>query len=78
MKFRYYIIGLILIIIGFSAFSFIAVLNKYVWMNLTYHILVTIFGFLLIGIGIISMIIYLHQKIETSTHKDNIVKDKVK
>ncbi|MFE3846156.1 hypothetical protein ACFL1L_04780 [Thermoplasmatota archaeon] len=62
MKFRYYIIGLILIILGFLAFVSIAVLNEYTWMNLTYHLIVTLFGFLLIGLGIISMILFLRKK----------------
>jgi hypothetical protein len=78
MKIRYFITGLILIILGFSAFTFIAVLNRYVWMNVTYHILVTIIGFIFIGIGSICMNIFLHQKIEISPKKDNIVQDKVK
>ena len=59
MKIRYYITGLILIISGFLSFSLIAVLNNYYWMNFTYHIFVVLLGFLLICLGIISMIMLL-------------------
>ncbi len=62
MKVRYYLIGLILIILGFLSFVSIAVLNEYSWMNITYHIILTISGFLLIALGIISMIIFLRPK----------------
>ena len=70
MRFKYLIIGMILIILGFLAFSLIAVLNQYYWMNTTYHILITFFGFLLIGLGIICMIIF--------DKSDNKVEEKVK
>jgi len=62
MRFRYYLSGLILIISGFLAFSFIGVLNEYSWMNITYHIIVVLLGFLLISLGIICMLIFLREK----------------
>ena len=69
MKYIYYIIGLILIILGFLAFSLIGLLNEYTWMNLTYHLIVSFLGFLFISIGIISMIIFLRQKEKISINK---------
>ena len=68
MKFRYYIIGLILILLGFLVFSLIGVLNEYTWMNFTYHIIVTLVGFILIFLGILSMIIFLKRK-DTKEHE---------
>ena len=62
MRFRYYLSGLILIISGFLAFSFIGVLNEYSWMNISYHIIVVLLGFLLISLGIICMLIFLRWK----------------
>ena len=62
MRVRYYLTGLILIISGFLAFSFIGVLNEYSWMNITYHIIVVLLGFLLISLGIICMLIFLREK----------------
>ena len=62
MRFRYYLSGLILIILGFLAFSFIGVLNEYSWMNISYHIIVALLGFLLISLGIICMLIFLRGK----------------
>jgi len=70
IKFRYYIIGLILIILGFLTFVFIAVLNEYDWMNFTYHIIVVLLGFLLISLGIISMIMFLRSEKGEKREKD--------
>jgi len=93
MRVRYYITGLILIILGFLAFSLIAVLNEYSWMNFTYHIIVILAGFILIFLGVISMIIFKKQddgekhtnEGETDiidnkkdTSKSNLKKNKVK
>jgi hypothetical protein len=67
MKVRYYLTGLILIIFGFIVFSLIGVLNRYTWMNFTYHIIVTLIGFIFIFLGILSMIIFLKGK-DTREH----------
>ena len=69
MKYIYYIIGVILIILGFLAFSLIGLLNEYTWMNQTYHLIVSFLGLLFICIGIISMIIFLRQKEKISINK---------
>jgi len=65
MKFRYYITGLILIISGFITFSLIGVFNEYFWMNFTYHLIITLFGFILIFLGIFLMMMFIQKKGET-------------
>ena len=62
IKFRYYITGLILILLGFLAFVSIAVLNEYSWMNLTYQIFAILIGFIFIFLGILSMILFLEEE----------------
>jgi len=78
MKIRYYLTGLILIILGFLAFTSIAVLNEYSWMNLTYHIIVTLIGFIFIFLGILSVILFLgEEKKVTSKEVDVDLADKL-
>ena len=78
MKVRYYITGLILIILGFLAFTSIAVLNEYSWMNLTYHIIVILIGFIFIFLGILSMILFRGEEKKVTSREDDVDKDKVK
>jgi uncharacterized membrane protein len=77
MRIIYYIVGVILIISGFLSFSLIGVFNDYIWMNFTYHIILTIVGFILILLGIFSMIIFLKQKDtkENSNKEENVIID---
>jgi uncharacterized membrane protein len=77
MKIIYYIVGVILIISGFLSFSLIGEFNDYIWMNFTYHIILTIVGFILILLGIFSMIIFLKQKDtkENSNKEENVIID---
>jgi len=62
MKIIYFIFGMILIISGFLTFSLIGVFNDYIWMNFTYHIILTMIGFIFIFLGIISMVVFLKQE----------------
>lgn len=62
MKIKFYIIGLLLIIVGFISFSSIAILNRNPEMNFTIHILMLTIGLVLIFLGIISMIIFTKEK----------------
>ena len=62
MKIIYFIIGLVLIIGSSLIFSLIGVFNNYIWMNLTNHIIITIFGFIVLSLGIISMVVFQREK----------------
>lgn len=59
MKVRYYLSGIILIISCFVLFSLIGQFNTYSWMNVTIHYIVVIIGFMLLTLGIVSMILFL-------------------
>ncbi len=62
MKIIYFIFGMILIFSGFLSFSLIGVFNDYIWMNFTYHVILTLIGFIFIFLGIISMVVFLKQE----------------
>lgn len=62
MKTILFIIGLILIICSTLMFSLIGVFNQYIWMNFTYHIIITLAGFIMLSLGIISMILFVKEK----------------
>jgi len=72
MKIGYFIIGIILIILGFITFTLIGIYNNYVWMNLNTHLKITAAGFILLIIGISSMILFYKQ--DEKTKKKNKVK----
>jgi ABC-type transport system involved in multi-copper enzyme maturation permease subunit len=56
------VIGLILIICSTIMFSLIGVFNQNIWMNFTYHIIITLSGFIMLSLGIISMILFVKEK----------------
>jgi len=62
MKIIYFIIGLVLIIGSSLIFSLIGVFNNYIWMNLTNHIIITLTGFIVLSLGIISMVVFQREK----------------
>lgn len=62
MKTILFIIGIILIICSTIMFSLIGVFNQYTWMNFTYHIIITLAGFIMLSLGIISMILFVKEK----------------
>jgi hypothetical protein len=62
MKIIFYILGVILIIASFLIFSSIGVFNNYIWMNFTYHIIIVLTGFIVLSLGIISMIMFTREK----------------
>ena len=72
MKIGYFIIGIILIILGFITFTLIGIYNNYIWMNLNTHLQITEAGFILLIIGISSMILFYKQ--DEKTKKKNKVK----
>ena len=72
MKIVYFIIGMILISLGFIVFTLIGIYNNYYWMNLNTHLQITAAGFILLIIGISSMILFYKQ--EEKTKKNNKVK----
>ena len=82
MKIIYFIFGMILIISGFLTFSLIGVFNDYIWMNFTYHIILTMIGFIFIFVGIISMVVFLKQEgakiIKNEENTDTVEKKKEK
>ena len=82
MKIIYFIFGMILIISGFLTFSLIGVFNDYIWMNFTYHIILTMIGFIFIFVGIISMVVFLKQDgakiIKNEENTDTVEKKKEK
>ena len=82
MKSIYFIFGMILIISGFLTFSLIGVFNDYIWMNFTYHIILTMIGFIFIFVGIISMVVFLKQEgakiIKNEENTDTVEKKKEK
>ena len=82
MKIIYFIFGMILIISGFLTFSLIGVFNDYIWMNFTYHIILTMIGFIFIFLGIISMVVFLKQEgakiIKNEENTDTVEKKKEK
>jgi len=65
MKIRYFIIGMILIILGFFVFTLIGIYNNYAWMNLNIHLQITVAGFILLILGILSMILFYKQDEKT-------------
>ena len=73
---------MILIISGFLTFSLIGVFNDYIWMNFTYHIILTMIGFIFIFVGIISMVVFLKQEgakiIKNEENTDTVEKKKEK
>ncbi len=71
MKLRYFLIGLIFIILGFLAFSYMAVANKYLEINSSMPLILIAIGFFLIFLGIISMFLFL---MEDKTEKEDKVK----
>ena len=72
MKIRYFIIGMILIILGFIVFTLIGIYNNYAWMNLNIHLQITVAGFILLILGILSMILFYKQ--DGKTKKEDKVK----
>ncbi len=72
MKIRYFIIGMILIVLGFIVFTLIGIYNTYAWMNLNTHLQITVAGFILLILGILSMILFYKQ--DEKTKKEDKVK----
>ena len=72
MKIRYFIIGMILIILGFIVFTLIGIYNTYAWMNLNIHLQITVAGFILLILGILAMILFYKQ--DEKTKKEDKVK----
>ena len=56
-KLIFFIIGLILIILGFFAFSYIGVINNYETLDSNTHLMLVAVGFILEFFGILSMIL---------------------
>jgi hypothetical protein len=60
-KLIFFIIGLVLIILGFFTFSYIGVLNEYEAQDTNSHLLIVFLGFILEIIGIIFMILIIRK-----------------
>ena len=56
-KLIFFIVGLVLILLGFFAFSYFGYLNGFETLNLSYHLLLVGIGFILNFVGIFFMIL---------------------
>ena len=66
------VFAIIVLFIGTGVITLIGIYNNYAWMNLNIHVQITVAGFILLILGILSMILFYKQ--DEKTKKEDKVK----